>query len=56
MTKSKSTQTGGSKATPDKLSKVDKKSGIELNETELGQASGGAVDTFLKLGTLKPHG
>jgi hypothetical protein len=46
MTKSKSTETRKSKATPDKLAKVGKKSGVELNETELGQASGGA--SFLK--------
>jgi hypothetical protein len=49
MAKSKSTQTGKSKATPDNLSKVGKKSGIELNESELGQASGGASFVKLKL-------
>jgi hypothetical protein len=49
MTKSKSAQTSKSKASPDKLSKVGKKSGIELNETELGQASGGASFTKFKI-------
>jgi hypothetical protein len=42
MTKSNS---GKSKTAPAKLSKTGKKSGIELNEGQLGQASGG----FLKL-------
>jgi hypothetical protein len=47
MNKSSSTKSGKTKAAPDKLSKTGKKSGIELSETQLGQASGGA--NFLKI-------
>jgi hypothetical protein len=41
MNKSPSKQTK-SKFSPDKLSKIGGKAGIELTETELGQAAGGA--------------
>ena len=37
----KSTKSG--KSAPDKLSKIGKKSGVTLTETELGQVAGGDV-------------
>lgn len=50
MNKSNSSKGGKTKSAPDKLAKTGKKSGIELNEAELGQASGGAVGIkFIKL-------
>jgi hypothetical protein len=43
----------GNTATPDKLAKVGKKTGVELTESELDKVTGGAKDVFAKLGDIK---
>ena len=42
-------------ATPRKLGKVGKKTGVELNESQLDKVVGGriATDVFLKIGDIK---
>lgn len=39
------------KNSPDDLTKTTDKNNVELNEEELGKASGGAYDQFLKIKT-----
>jgi hypothetical protein len=41
MYKSNTSTSGKTKSAPDQLSKTGKKAGIELTESQLGQASGG---------------
>jgi hypothetical protein len=38
---------------PDKLAKPTSEAGIELSETDLNKASGGAIDSYLKLDGIK---
>ena len=48
MQKSKSTKTAP-KSSPDKLSQIGRKVGVELTESQLGQASGGLTATGKKV-------
>ena len=43
----------GKTATPNKLAKVGKTTGVELKEAQLDKVSGGAVDIFAKIGNIK---
>lgn len=49
MTKSKQDKLRPTKARPDQLSQLGRRSGVELSESELGQASGGDVYRTFKL-------
>ena len=44
MQRSQSTKTAP-KSSPDKLSRIGRKAGVELTESQLGQASGGLTGT-----------
>ena len=43
----------GKAATPNKLAKVGKTTGVELSESQLDKVAGAGTDVFVKLGDVK---